>query len=195
MSAEAYPLHWPEGWPRTERRERSRFDITHSNAQSQLVNQLNLMGARYPVISTNVTLRRDGLPYTSGPSSRSPEDSGVAVYFQYKGKQMTFACDRWDKVGDNVRAIGKTIEAMRGIERWGASDMMERAFSAFEALPPPSGEVTETCWDVLGIEPTQDANAIRSAYRTQLKRAHPDHGGAREEFDRVQAAFEEAKKA
>lgn len=189
MRAEAYPLHWPQGWPRTKSPERSRFDTTDHVATRELIWELERLGARNIVISTNVALRKDGLPYSN---RRTPDDVGVAVYFQRNGKQMTFACDRWDRIRDNMRAITKTIDAMRGIERWGASDMMERAFSAFEALPPPSGEVTETCWDVLGIEPTVDQHAIKAAWRKRMKHAHPDHGGTREEYEQVQTAYETA---
>lgn len=189
MSAEAYPLHWPAGWPRTARPERSRFDCTDHEATRQLVWELERMGARNIVISTNVELRKDGLPYAN---RRTPDDVGVAVYFQRKGKQMTFACDRWDRVRDNMRAITKTIDAMRGIERWGASDMMERAFSAFEALPAPGQSVTLSCWDVLAIEPTSDRAAIKKAWRRRMKQAHPDHGGTREEYEQVQSAYEQA---
>jgi hypothetical protein len=187
--SEAYPLHWPAGWPRTAKPERSRFDVTQGIAQSELLNQLRLMGARYVVISTNIPLRRDGQPYAG---ARPVEDRGVAVYFQRHGKQMTFACDRWDRVGDNMRAISKTIEAMRGVERWGASDMMERAFSAFEALPPPSEAVQASCWDILGLQPGADQSAIKAAWRKRMKTAHPDQGGTREEFEQVQRAYEQA---
>jgi hypothetical protein len=160
-----------------------------AGARDHLMQQLVMMGARYPVLSTNVALRRDGLPYANQPQ---PADPGVAVYFQWRGKQMTFACDRWEKVEDNVRAIGKTVEALRGIERWGASDMMERAFSAFEALPAPGQTVTLSCWDVLGIEPGASRSEITAAYRRQARAAHPDQGGTREEWDRLQAAHEQA---
>jgi DnaJ-class molecular chaperone len=62
---------------------------------------------------------------------------------------------------------------MRGIERWGASDMMERAFSAFEALPPPRSH-----WETLGIRPGSSADAIQAAYRAKARAAHPDAGGS-----------------
>jgi hypothetical protein len=153
------------------------------------MNELRLMGARYIVLSSNMELRRDGLPYAN---QRQPDDPGVAVYFNWRGKQMTFACDRWFKPEDNVRAIGKTVEALRGIERWGASDMMERAFSAFEALPPPGGTVTLSCWDVLGLQPGASKSDVTTAYRRQARTAHPDQGGTREEWDRLQAAYEQA---
>lgn len=187
--SEAYPLHWPAGWPRTAKPERSRFDTTDHEATQQLVWELERMGARHIVISTNVELRKDGLPYSN---RRPPTDCGVAVYFLRRGKQMTFACDRWDRVRDNMRAITKTIDAMRGIERWGASDMMERAFSAFEALPPPGTPVQASCWDILGIEPSADIHTIKAAWRKRMKTAHPDQGGTREEYEQVQAAYEQA---
>lgn len=189
MSAEAFPLAWPAGWPRATRRQNAPFQMSLAGARDHLMNELRRIGARYVVLSSNLTLRQDGLPYAN---QRQPEDPGVAVYFQWRGKQMTFACDRWSKVEHNVRAIGKTVEALRGIERWGASDMMERAFSAFEALPPPGGVVTLSCWDILGLEPGADRAAIERAYRDQAKAAHPDRGGTREEWDRLRDAYEQA---
>lgn len=190
--AEAYPLHWPAGWPRAKRKVSAPFRMSFAKARDELMRELRLMGARYPVLSSNVPLRRDGLPYAG---QREPEDAGVAIYFMWQGKQMTFACDRWDKVGDNVRAIGKTIEALRGIERWGASDMMERAFSAFEALPAPDGVVTLTCWQVLDLEPGASEMEIERAYRMKAKSAHPDQGGSREEWDQLREAYEQARRA
>lgn len=189
MTAEAYPLHWPEGWPRAKSRDRARFDVTAGRAISELMNELRIMGARYVVVSTNVELRRDGLPYAN---QREPDDPGAAVYFQWRGKQMTLACDRWDRVRDNIRAVGKTVEAMRGIERWGASDMMERAFSAFEALPAPGQTVTLSCYDILDVSPDADRAAIKAAWRKRMKTAHPDQGGTREEYEQVQSAYEQA---
>lgn len=192
-TAEAHPLYWPAGWPRAKRRQRAQFQSSLASARDHLMNELRLMGARYPILSSNMELRRDGLPYAN---QKTPDDPGVAVYFQWRGKQMTFACDRWAKVEDNVRAIGKTVEALRGIERWGASDMMERAFSAFEALPPPTEEQRkETCWNVLGVKPGAAADEIARAYHLLAKNAHPDAGGTREEWDRLQAAYEQAMKA
>lgn len=189
MSVDSFPLHWPEHWPRACSRQQASFQMSIKAATDHLMNELRLMGARYIVLSSNMALRGDGLPYAS---QRQPVDPGVAVYFQWRGKQMTFACDRWVKVQDNIRAIGKTVEALRGIERWGASDMMERAFSAFESLPPPVGYVALTCWDVLGIPPRSPRDAITAAYRRQARSAHPDQGGTREEWDRLRAAYEEA---
>jgi hypothetical protein len=182
--AEAFPLHWPEGWPRTKTPQRSRFDATMADARDGLFAEIHRMGGSYPVLSSNLELRRDGLPYAV---QREPNDAGVAVYFMRKGKQMVFACDRWDRARDNMRAIAKTIEAMRGIERWGASDMMERAFSAFIALPAGG---TRSWREVLGILPDVQVtkDVVETFYRQRAKKAHPDTGGSTEAMAELNAA-------
>lgn len=189
MSAERFPLHWPMGWPRTKNPQRSRFDIALTATRDGLFSQISLMGGRYPVLSSNLELRRDGLPYAQ---QREPHDAGVAVYFEWKGKQMVFACDRWDKAKDNVRAIEKTIEAMRGIERWGASDMLERALSAFEALPPPNGNSPKGWWEILGVAKTASKDEINAAFRKKAGDCHPDKGGTNQAMSELNAARQTA---
>lgn len=183
--AEAFPLHWPQGWPRTKNPKLSRFDVTLANTRDGLFAEIARLGGRYVVLSSNVPLRLDGLPYAN---RAEPTDSGVAVYFERKGKQMVFACDQWNRVRDNIRAIEKTIEAMRGIERWGASDMLERAFSAFEALPPPGEPAKREWWDILGIPRQSTADDVKAAYRAKASKAHPDAGGSHDEMAALNAA-------
>jgi DnaJ-like protein len=193
MSADAtaFPLTWPAGLPRTawHHRKRAAFKQSIKSATDFLKDEVRRMDGRYPVISSGMELRRDGLPYAQ---QRQPADPGVAVYFLRKGKQMTFACDRWDRVHDNLYAIAKTIEAIRGIERWGSSDMMERAFAAFEALPAPR---KAAWWEILGVSATAARATIEAAYREKAKAVHPDRGGSREAWDSLASAYEDAKGA
>lgn len=52
----------------------------------------------------------------------------------------------------------------------------------------------EAYW-VLGLSPDADADAVKAAYREQVKRTHPDaDGGNRETFQRVNAAYEMLRK-
>jgi hypothetical protein len=136
MSAEAYPLQWPDGRPRTVyyHREKAAFSVTLAKARDSVLHEVQLLaGGRFgpdphTVISSNLALRRDGFPLAN---QRQPEDPGVAVYFLYKKMPMSFACDRWEKVEHNMQAIAKTIEALRGIARWGTGDMLAAAFTGF----------------------------------------------------------------
>lgn len=105
---------------------------------------------------------------------RTPDDPAVAVYFTYKKKQHCFDCDDWNSVTDNVRAVGKTIEALRGIARWGTGDMMERAFLRFVALPSPE---TEPWWSVLNFY-SEDEALFQGDFEIRAKKLmqqyHPD---------------------
>lgn len=171
--AEAYPLAWPQGWPRAKEPESSKFKQTPEKARIFLVAEVERLGGIYLVISTNIELRRDGFPYAN---RRNPADRGVAIYFQLKGRSMVFACDRYKEVHDNMYAIGLTVEALRGIERWGASQMMERAFSGFTALPPaiemPAAK--RPWWEVLGVNVCSSPEQIRNARNELARKYHPD---------------------
>lgn len=191
VPTEAYPLTWPAGRPRTKRTERSRFGVKFSTARNQIVNSIRLLGGKAMILSTNIPTKRDGLPYAI---QTQPDDTGVAVYFTYKGKQMCFACDRWNKVEDNLRAVALTIEGLRGIARWGTGDMMEAAFTGFTALPNPDRTIS---WmEVLGFAAGSvvTLDDAESAYKRLRSAHHPDKGGSADQFNAVQQAYEQARK-
>jgi hypothetical protein len=198
VSTEAYPLQWPQGRPRTERwrRERAKFDVTFTRARDNIVAEIGRLAGRYPdpqiVISTNIALRRDGLPLAN---QRQPDDPGVAVYFLYKKRQMSFACDRWEKIEHNMQAIAKTIEALRGITRWGTGDMLEAAFTGFTALPAPIVAGMRRPWrEVFGFPPGSipDRDQVQRRFRELASVRHPDAGGSTDAMAELNAARQEA---
>jgi len=154
-----------------------------------IVRQLELMGASNIVINSDMQLRKDGMPY---PRQRV-SDTGVCVYFTLKGKQQCIPCDRWVKVEENLRAISKTIDALRGIERWGAKEMVDAAFSGFKALPASSSmaQFNETWFEILGVLDNASAAEIKRAYRSLCHTHHPDKGGESATFNKITRAYEE----
>lgn len=185
----AYPLCWPPGRPRTRWPTKSNFETTFAVARDELVAEVKRLGGRKLILSTNVALRQDGLPLAA---QRKPTDTGVAAYFERNGKRVCFACDRWDQVQDNMRAIVKTIDAIRGIARWGTGDMLEAAFTGFTALPPPTNVVAAgNWWTVLGVSRHEATQAVDIAYRIKRSETHPDRGGSSLAFQAVQQAWDE----
>ena len=87
MNPTAYPLTWPDGWPRipAQNRERSRFRTSYAGAFDNLMNELSLLGASSIVVSSNAPLRRDGRPYTDAMAD-DLDDPGVAVWFLLRGE-------------------------------------------------------------------------------------------------------------
>jgi hypothetical protein len=198
MKESRYPLEWPEGWPRTapaSRADYSRFRTTFHKAREDLQIELDRLGAVNIVISSWLPLRRDGLPRGDAARMRI-DDPGVAVYFTFKGRRMVMARDAYSSVHDNLRSVGLAIEHLRGLERHGGGDMMERAFEGFEALPPPSSDPNSehAHWSVvLGVDADAHLDVIHHAYRTLSKEAHPDNGGDATKFARLSRAYEQAK--
>lgn len=186
-----YPLCWPAGWPRAKSPEWSRFKVSYTDARNGLVEEIRRMGGRQIVLSTNIPLRNDGLPRAS---YKTPADQGIAVYFTLNGQPKVFACDKWRSIGDNMQSVRKTIEAIRGIERWGSSEIMDRIYRGFQALPEKSTHSDASWWSVLGVSPDSSYDEARRAYRSMAKENHPDIGGNKERFQQINGAFAEAER-
>lgn len=186
----AYPLHWPAGFPRlpSHRRQHAAFKLDgFGRARDDLLQELRRLGARYVVISSNIPTRLDGLPYAG---QREPDDPAVAVYFDLKGAQRCIPCDRWRKAKDNVLAIARTVDAMRGIARWGTGEIVDRTFQGFAALPP-----AHTDWrSVFGLSGKPPLEDVRRRYRELALGAHPDHGGETAAMAKLNLAMQEAEK-
>lgn len=192
MNDKQFPLQWPVGWKRNQQPEWSRFKpgSTFEEAR-EVVHQLQLLGASNIIISSNMQYRADGLPY----ARQSVSDTGVAVYFNLGNEEQCIPCDKWRMLEENLRAIAKTIEALRGLERWGAKDMVNAAFRGFKALPSSiATPLPHRSWfTVLDVNEHANAIEVKQAYRNALKLTHPDAGGTQAELAEVQRAYEEWK--
>lgn len=172
MSAQLqpFPLRWPEGQPRkawVERRNAA-FKVTLAKARDHLSTELRLLDASNVVITANVPVRRDGTVYASVPE---PLDPGVAVYFTLRGRTYVFACDAFYKFVHNLRAIGLTVQSFRAMDRYGATEMLEQALTAFAALPPAGRKPWH---EVLSVSPNATAEAIQQAFKRLAVIHHPD---------------------
>lgn len=207
--AEAFPLQWPLSKPRTPYafRERARFGVqrTHSShsasvswkqkgeltvaaARSRLHPELELLKATGIVVSSNLQLRKDGLPM-SGRSE--PADPGVAVYCFIGKAPRVFASDKYDRVADNLAAIAAHLDALRGQLRWGVGDL-EQAFAGYKALP--AMDAKRAWWVVLGFtEPPVHLERAKLKYLELMSVHHPDAGGNANQAAETSAAFQEAK--
>lgn len=195
---EAYPLAWPPGWPRTDYPVWSQFKSpTVASARQLVLRELDRLGATDVIISSNMELNKDGWP---AARQRRMTDTGVAVYFMLDGEERCIPADKYHTVEENLHAIGRTIEALRSLERWGTGQIMKAAFRGFTALPPggdPNSPIyapAQPWYEVLEVSPTASPEIIRAAFRSKATKAHPDSGGSVEEFNRIKNAHDEGMK-
>lgn len=222
---EASPLHWPAGWPRTPKAKRTaaRFSTrgvrsyqvggsTHSYAVKQqltiataldrVLAEVSAFGVRRQdvVISTNLRLKIDGLPYSG---QKEPEDPGAAVYWvSREGQPQCIASDRYTRVADNLAALAASLDALRALERHGGAEILNRAFQGFKALPGGEGAAVAPVLTLdtaarriaewADVEP-QDVLRVKSTFtlarRIALSKTHPDTGGSDAEFQAAQDAI------
>jgi hypothetical protein len=209
MTRSPFPLAWPDGIARKRSRERSDFhkERGFNAARDGALDQLRLMRASHVVITSNLPTNSKGLPTSASVGHIS--DPGIAVYWVRNGKEHVIACDRWQTCMENMRAVEKTLEAIRGIARWGSTEMVESAFAGFAALPPGDGTSAYTApeqtkpktWrELFGVVTLNLANAdllavVKARYRDQIKAAHPDRpGGSLERTQQLNAALAQAEK-
>jgi len=191
-----YPLTWPAGWPRARLRKDAQFSrrtdrgehahVTLAVARERLQEQLDKLGAKEALLSTNVELTLSGAP-RSGKGD--PVDPGAAIYFKMKGRDTALACDRWRRVADNIVALAKHIEALRGMDRWGVGTI-EQAFTGYAALAAP---VAKRHWTaIFGVGEDASIEIINTRYRALSKAAPEYPGGAEKRQLELNLARDEA---
>lgn len=208
----AYPLHWPEGWPRNRAQDRVRANfnsrrdtgasyrtkrqLTVNEGTARVLDALRKIGIGdwNVIVSTNMPVRGDGLPYSN---RREPEDCGAAVYWRTNAQQMyqCIAIDQYDRLADNLAAIAGTLDALRAIERWGGAAILERATAGLKELPNGASGNATAWWVVLQVDHNASPDEVRAAYQRRRKQTHPDHGGTADQFSAVQRAWEQYQEA
>jgi hypothetical protein len=138
------------------------------------------------VVSSNVPRGEKGAPLGS---AAEPKDPGVAVYFQFKGRPTTLACDAWTRAADNMTAIAQHIDALRRIKRYRVGTL-DQVFAGYAALTAGAA----SWWDVLGVRPNATLSDVEDAFRRLAKEHHPDAGGSHEAMARLAAARDTARR-
>jgi len=178
----------------------NRGRVTPYEAAKDLHRELARLRAINAVITSQLPTRHDGLPYSDG----TPSDPGIAVWFTLGGLERVFACDAWLTPGENMRAIEHTIDAMRGVTRWGVASAEERIFSGFAALPPgssgtvPAGpppwrETLGGAWPEGVLENAAMLAIAKARHRAAIQKAHPDAGSSHELAAALNAALAAAE--
>jgi hypothetical protein len=192
-----FPLQWPQALPRRpehQRVQRAPYKADFVQAYEEALRALKLLGAVGAVISTDAPPRRDGKPYADS----DPQDPGVAVYFTHKNRAHVIACDRFDRLRFNMRAVGLALEGLRAIERTGATELLDRALGGFAALPSGAGSApAKRPWrEVLNLDGFKAPGfvmkaGIEAAYKELAKARHPDRGGSEAAMTELNVARDE----
>lgn len=192
-------------------RKHSQFDTTWTKTLSQLGKEIEHLGGRDLVIEADVReqdIRNDGMLRANA----RPSSPAVVVAFETrKHGAMLYRCDRYvtgwrsegvDSWQHNVRAIALTLEALRAVDRYGATETGQQ-YAGFKALPagtalPASHMTADEAWSILGSYQSaaiahfrlhHSTEDLRAAYRRARAANHPDRrDGDRTLWDKVEQA-------
>lgn len=189
-------IGWPAAWDRTPPRERSggsKFNATLGQTTKELVGELERMDVDdWRVSFGNRHRKSNGMPRHSA----NPDDPGFVLRWTKDGSQYAVACDEYDSLDANVRAIYLWVNEtrMRG------QRPVQTGEDEFAAARLPSGDGEGTVvaggeitpvHEILGVPRDASRDEIKAAYRDRLKDVHPDHdNGSQEAFKRVKDAYE-----
>lgn len=130
---------------------------------------------------------------------------GVVVAFESKHGPLLYRCDRFyaqfsgqpDDWQQNVRAIALTLQALRAVDRYGATETGQQ-YTGWAAITSTAhaspNDPLAIMRDLAGV---QEDDRVDTARLISLARrnAHPDTGGTTETWDRFAAAFKAQIKA
>lgn len=188
-------------------REQSRFDTTWSKTLVLLGREIDLLGGRDVVIEIDVReqdIRLDGMLRSN---ARAESPAVVVAFETRKHGPMLYRCDRFrsgygqrlDSWQHNVRAITLTLESLRAIDRYGATETGQQ-YTGFKALPagramPAShmtaSEALRVVRDLTGfrLEGDPTSEAVQRAYKAARSAVHPDrNNGDQTAWDQVEQA-------
>lgn len=188
-----YPLEWPAGWQRTPAISvtGSAFSRERSFAAARDFLALELQRLNRNTLDT-ATLATDYLLNVHGSlrlGQGQPRDRGAVVYFKLHDNDVALASDRWDRVECNIYAIGKHIECLRALSRYGVGTE-QQVFMGYRQL----SAATDTTWwaGVLQVSSQASRAEIDAAHRRLAMQHHPDRGGTTDQMARINRARDAA---
>jgi hypothetical protein len=181
------PAVWPNGQrtPEWERRK-SPFRSTRSATLGLLEVELYHLEAEEPIVLAAGyhpwEIRLDGLPRANA----KPHDPAVILSFEGSAGPMQFACDTYDTYDANLRAVALTLEALRAVERYGATQRHQQ-YTGWLALPP--GGMSRQQAEAEVRKYAEPGATLEEAFRRGAKAVHPGRpGGDSEAWARLDAA-------
>jgi hypothetical protein len=198
-----YPLQWPEGWRRTSIAERrpAPYRAPIVDTRDLIIQELSVMvtgrtlGVVRCQLSSDMRTKQDGTFYANPDE---PTDPGAAVWWiDHAGELCVIACDAWNTLQGNLRAIALNIRHLRAVQRTRASQIfgkMAQSFRMHALMSENPAPRKPPCIEVLGLERwpvSRDELNVHFRGLTKM-RGHPDQGGDENRFRELSEAYAEA---
>lgn len=180
-------------WPRkpTTARKNAPYRAGYKATLDLLDKELRAVQAKDVVIEAFFKpsqIRNDGWPR----SDARPTQPGVVLRFHSKDGPIVMPSDKFSHWEDNLRAIGLTLEALRAVERHGATYDGQQ-YTGWKQLSSSADEDPVKQAARLLLEKAKLSGPLRkeeftTVWRQAAANTHPDRGGSAEAFNAVTSA-------
>ena len=193
-----------EGWPGEQtpdhQKKTGAFQSTWTRTLERLEYELERLDAEACVISLALNdgdIRIDGWP----KAKARPLHAGVILQFEGRYGRQSFVCDTYALWQHNVHAIMLTLEALRAVDRYGATrggqqyEGFRPELEAAPDYPTTRAQALDVLQMAAGVPfdrrlPELPDGSVRHLVKRALLTSHPDQGGSEESFIRVNKARE-----
>jgi hypothetical protein len=184
---------WPGELSKTRRS--SPFGSPWPTTLRELTRELRALSAHNVVLQIAMSerdFRVDGYPR----ADRRAQHPGVILSFDSRYGPLSYPCDTFTDWKDNLRAITLAMESLRRVDRYGVTKRGEQ-YAGWRQLPAGSNgsssfatadEALRWMRDTAHSYGVYQGREPRDLYRVLAKHLHPDRGGSRADWDRLDAA-------
>jgi len=179
----------------TKHRTRSLFSAPWGKTLALLGRELSHLGAKNGSLLLAVDERDIILDGTRPRANAFTHHPGVILAFESKHGPLKYACDRFDRWQDNIRAIALGLESLRAVDRYGITRKGEQyqGYKQLAAATPSKIEAALLLARYSNISHKaiiEDVASAEVAWKLAIKATHPDAGGSADAFRAVQQARE-----
>lgn len=178
------------------KRGRSPYKAGWSATADLLDRELRHLHARNVVLQVDCTEQQLRLDGQLRAGARLGSDA-VVLAFDSKHGPMSWPFDAYDRAGysspsgtqgwhHNLRAIALTLEALRAVDRYGATNSGEQ-YTGFLAISARSESAAEAEAELRAISGSPADHTLAQVVRAARRVSHPDvNGGMTSQWERVQ---------
>lgn len=198
---------WPD--KPTMKRDVGQFRVGYTRLLDDLCDQLRQVGAKDVELAVHTeerVIRRFRRTFDGWPKTDIPViGPGVILRFSRRDKDMEFRCDQYKDWQHNLRGISLTLEALRAVRRYGATQHDEQ-YRGYERQIPAASPLTtiveelEVARKIVALaggdihEVANDRDAFGVAFRQASAKVISQYGADSEELRAFNASCDILKR-
>jgi hypothetical protein len=178
------------------------YSVTTDKTWSRILDDLQESFRKWGLVERGWRVEALLAPRSATKQNQDLQERTVTLHWRRRGKPYTITMNRQSRAVDNLLVIWLIVETLRLNDARGyAAEVAAVYRQEFPALPGP-GQTGAAApaphprdpYAALWLRSGAPLEVAEAAFRALAKTTHPDHGGDRAAWDRIQQAIEAIRK-